>query len=71
MEKSRLRIYPDGIEGIVEKDITLLEALERLGIKLETLCGGAGWCGQCIVKAVGSLSEVNSNEEKSHLRRDD
>ncbi|MGC8971578.1 MAG: ASKHA domain-containing protein [bacterium] len=63
MEKSRLRIYPDGIEGMVEKDITLLEALERLGIKLETLCGGAGWCGQCIVKARGNLSEINSNEE--------
>lgn len=63
MERSKLRIYPDGIEGIVEKDITLLEALERLGIKLETLCGGAGWCGQCIVKVRGVLSKVNSNEK--------
>lgn len=63
MEKIRIRIYPDGMEGFIEKDITILEGLERLGIKLETLCGGAGWCGQCIVKATGNLSEVSSNEK--------
>ncbi|MCX7796507.1 MAG: ASKHA domain-containing protein [bacterium] len=63
MEKIRIRIYPDGIEGFVEKDTTILEGLEKLGIKLETLCGGAGWCGQCIVKVNGALSEISSNEK--------
>lgn len=63
MEKYRLRVYPDGIEGFVEKGITIMEGLEKLGIKLETLCGGAGWCGQCIVKVTGALSEISSNEK--------
>jgi len=62
MERYKIRIYPDGIEGSAEKDTTLLEALESIGIKLETLCGGAGWCGQCIVKARGQLSDISSNE---------
>lgn len=63
MDRCKLRVYPDGIEGFVEKDTTILEGLEKLGIKLETLCGGAGWCGQCIIKAIGALSEISSNEK--------
>lgn len=58
----KIRVYPDGIEGLVEAETSLLNALERLGVRLETLCGGAGWCGQCLVKAKGHLSEVSPVE---------
>lgn len=59
----KIRVYPDGIEGSVEANISILNALEKLGIKLETPCGGAGWCGQCVVKAKGHLSEISSAEK--------
>ncbi|HRR91377.1 MAG TPA: 2Fe-2S iron-sulfur cluster-binding protein, partial [bacterium] len=58
----KIRVYPDGIEGLVEAETSLLDALERLGVRLETLCGGAGWCGQCLVKAKGHLSEISPVE---------
>jgi len=62
MSKFKIKVYPDGIEGETEEKNTIMKALEELGVELETLCGGAGWCGQCMVKATGGISSPTSNE---------
>lgn len=62
MSLYKIRIYPDGIEGLIEEGVSLLDALERLGVRLETPCGGMGLCGKCLVKAKGHLSEILSAE---------
>ncbi|MGB9683155.1 MAG: 2Fe-2S iron-sulfur cluster-binding protein, partial [bacterium] len=62
MNKFKIRVYPDGIEQNVEEGTTIMKALEELGIELETLCGGAGWCGQCKVKVSGKVTTPTSSE---------
>ena len=62
MNRFKIRVYPDGIEQYVEEGITIMKALEELGVELETLCGGAGWCGQCKVKVSGNITSPTSNE---------
>lgn len=62
MNLYKIRVYPDGIEGLVEEETSLLSALERLGVRLETPCGGIGLCGKCLIKTKGHLSEISSVE---------
>ena len=42
----------------------LHEALRNAGYAVVSPCGGAGWCGKCIVKAAGALSEPTESELK-------
>jgi len=46
---------PSGKNGYVEDGKTLLEASLELGEDIESICGGKGVCGKCVVK-VGSDS---------------
>ncbi len=41
---------PSGLRGEVNEDATLLDAAQRLGVGLESLCGGKGACGKCKVR---------------------
>ncbi|MDR2461441.1 MAG: 2Fe-2S iron-sulfur cluster binding domain-containing protein, partial [Deltaproteobacteria bacterium] len=49
---------------IAEDGKTLLEALASQGMRLDAPCGGRGKCGKCIVKAAGSLNELDAEEQK-------
>jgi len=45
-----ITFYPIKISGRVPKGITILEAARRLGISVESPCGGTGKCGKDIVQ---------------------
>lgn len=40
---------PSGRQGEVESGLTLLEAARKLGVELESICGGRQTCGKCLV----------------------
>ncbi len=41
---------PSGKRGYIEDGRTLLEAAQELGEDIESVCGGKGICGKCLVK---------------------
>lgn len=49
-ESAKITFSPLRIEGEVPKGITILEAARRLGISVESPCGGTGKCGKDIVQ---------------------
>jgi uncharacterized 2Fe-2S/4Fe-4S cluster protein (DUF4445 family) len=49
-QEIEITFYPIKISGRVPKEITILEAARRLGISVESPCGGAGKCGKDIVQ---------------------
>lgn len=50
MDYAKIVFYPSKITGSVPKGITLLEAARKLGIYIESPCGGTGVCGKDIVQ---------------------
>jgi len=47
----RLVVFePSGKRGYIEDGRTLLEAAQELGEDIESICGGKGVCGKCLVK---------------------
>jgi uncharacterized 2Fe-2S/4Fe-4S cluster protein (DUF4445 family) len=50
METYRITFLPDEKSVEVEAGITLIEAAEKAGIHINSLCGGEGVCGRCRVK---------------------
>jgi len=50
--------------------INLHEALRNAGYAVVSPCGGAGWCGKCIVKAAGALSEPTESELKKLIGKE-
>lgn len=51
-ESSRYRVVfqPNGRQGDVEVGTTLLDAARRLGVEIESICGGHQTCGKCKVR---------------------
>lgn len=50
MDCAKIIFYPLRITGSVPKGITLLEAARKLGIYIESPCGGTGICGKDLVQ---------------------
>ncbi|HJU49043.1 MAG TPA: ASKHA domain-containing protein, partial [Gaiellaceae bacterium] len=49
----RLVVFtPSGRRGRVEEGTTVLDAARRLGVDLDSVCGGRGICGRCQVEVV-------------------
>jgi uncharacterized 2Fe-2S/4Fe-4S cluster protein (DUF4445 family) len=59
----RVHFDPDGVSIDVPTGTTLLEAAQRAGVPIDSVCGGAGRCGRCKVRVTGSVSV--SGEEPS------
>jgi uncharacterized 2Fe-2S/4Fe-4S cluster protein (DUF4445 family) len=60
---------PSGVRGKIADGSTILEAAQKLGAGIESLCGGKGTCGKCKVKIeegyfakYGIKSSVDSTE---------
>lgn len=47
-----------GVSCVVEKDDSITDALETVGIKIKTSCGGGG-CGTCLVQVLEGTPEHN------------
>jgi len=43
---------PHGRKASFDEELTVLQAARALGVEINSVCGGAGSCGKCIVKIV-------------------
>jgi uncharacterized 2Fe-2S/4Fe-4S cluster protein (DUF4445 family) len=50
MQSYSVKFIPDDTSVAVEAGTTLMDAAERAGIHINSLCGGEGVCGRCRVK---------------------
>jgi len=61
----RLIVQPLGLRIQTETDETVLGSLRRNGIALQSICGGLGICGKCVIRVVkGKLSSPSEQELK-------
>ncbi len=66
--KWKVNFQPSGRRGEVEAGKTLLDAAQRLGVDLESVCGGKGTCGKCKVRVEEGYFEKDAMESRmSHL----
>jgi uncharacterized 2Fe-2S/4Fe-4S cluster protein (DUF4445 family) len=59
MSEVRVVFLPSGRRGTVERGTPVLDAARRLGVDLDSTCGGRGICGRCQV-------EVSEGEHAKH-----
>lgn len=65
MKTFQVIFQPSGRRGEVEEGKTILEASRKLGVEIESLCGGEKTCGKCKVKVLeGDLSPFSEEEAK-------
>ena len=67
VERARIVFTPSGLDGEFGPETTLLDAARALGADLDSVCGGRGICGRCmVVPSVGSFSKwaINSNADQ-------
>ncbi len=48
--KHTVIFQPSGVRGKIEDSSTILEASQKLGAGIESVCGGKGVCGKCKIK---------------------
>jgi len=64
----RVAFLPDRKIGIVERGTILLEAARRMGVAIESLCGGKASCGKCrIIVETGNFREFVIESKRSSL----
>ncbi len=60
---------PDGKRGFFT-DVTVLEAARGLGVDINSICGGAGACGKCLVQIVSGEKSEPKEPEKRLIDKD-
>ena len=59
---------PSGKRGRFDGSATVLEAAQRLGVDLDSVCGGRGICGRCqILVSEGSFAKHGIESSNDHL----
>jgi len=59
---------PSGLRGQVPVGTTVLQAAQRLGVDLESICGGQGKCRKCqVLPQEGEFSKHGITSRASHL----
>ena len=67
-ETARVIFQPIGRQGEVPKGMTLLEAARRLGVELESICGGNQTCGKCkVMVEEGDFAKFDVQSAADHL----
>ena len=61
VKKYRVTFLPDKKVIEVDEGALLIEAAEKAGVYLNSLCGGEGVCGKCRVQIVKGNVKVNGN----------
>jgi uncharacterized 2Fe-2S/4Fe-4S cluster protein (DUF4445 family) len=67
VERARIVFTPSGLGGEFGAETTLLDAARALGADLDSVCGGRGICGRCmVVPSVGAFSKwaINSDADQ-------
>jgi CDP-4-dehydro-6-deoxyglucose reductase, E3 len=49
-EAAQVQIDVDGVEYTVRAEGSLLQALKRAGVPIQSVCGGQGACGTCLIE---------------------
>ena len=60
---------PDGKRGTFKAGSTVLEAARRLGVDINSVCGGAGACGKCIIKIITGETLPPAEPEKKYISK--
>jgi len=60
----KVTFQPDGAVVEVEEGTTILEAAQRAGVQIESVCGGRGTCAKCKVIPLGKLSPLTALEKQ-------
>lgn len=58
---------PDGKRGVFKAGTTVLEAARTLGVDINTVCGGTGACGKCVVRIASGETPPPSAAERRHI----
>jgi len=59
---------PSGLRGQVPAGTTVLQAAQRLGVDLESICGGQGKCRKCqVLPQYGEFAKHGINSRAEHL----
>ena len=68
MAEHRIVFTPSGLNGTVAEGDTVLDAARRLGVDLDSVCGGRGICGRCqIVPSNGEFAKWAIDSDETHL----
>ena len=60
----KITFLPDEKNIEVNKGTSILEALEKAGISIDTPCGGKGICGKCKILVTKGINPITPIEEK-------
>jgi uncharacterized 2Fe-2S/4Fe-4S cluster protein (DUF4445 family) len=67
-KEATVLFMPSGIRGQIDVGTTILQAAQRLGVDLESVCGGQGKCRRCqVLPQLGEFPKHNIVSAASHL----
>jgi len=67
-EEASVLFMPSGLRGRVPLGTTVLQAAQRLGVDLESICGGQGKCRKCqVLPQEGEFSKHGISSRADHL----
>ncbi|MDH3858771.1 MAG: 2Fe-2S iron-sulfur cluster-binding protein, partial [Gammaproteobacteria bacterium] len=67
-EEASVLFMPSGLRGQVPIGTTVLQAAQRLGVDLESICGGQGKCRKCqVLPQEGEFSKHGIVSRAEHL----
>ena len=67
-EEVSILFMPSGLRGQVPVGTTVLQAAQRLGVDLESICGGQGQCRKCqVLPQEGEFSKHGISSRADHL----
>jgi ferredoxin len=61
MAEYKVTFLPDHKEIEVEEGISLLEAAEKAGVYINSVCGGEGLCGECRLQVVSGNAKADKH----------
>jgi uncharacterized 2Fe-2S/4Fe-4S cluster protein (DUF4445 family) len=60
MKRYKVLFLPDHREVEIEEGTSLLEAVKKAGIYIQSLCGGEGVCGKCRVQIIRGNAKIDN-----------
>jgi uncharacterized 2Fe-2S/4Fe-4S cluster protein (DUF4445 family) len=65
---NRVVFTPSGLDGNFEDGTTVLDAARKLGVDIDSVCGGRGICGRCqITPSIGNFSKWGIDAKSAAL----
>ena len=69
-QTNRIVFQPLGRQGDVSMGTTLLEAARRMGVEIESICGGHQTCGKCkVLVEEGEFAKFDIQSSAAHLTK--